>query len=198
MHAASRRAIALAAAATLLAAFSPATAGAAPAEKPVQMKNGILQADGAAVRLPTTFTCPPGFEAFLSAQIVQAIGKKFAVGFDSAARQCTGEQQKITFYVQSVPAGENTRPFKPGDASARVILDAFDPNQSGPFFEEEPLPAEPESQPSILPSLPIDLPAGALDEPEPGPVPEAEADFAPAPDPVVHAEDRSTIRLRER
>lgn len=187
MKAALRRTITLGVAVTTAAALAPAVASAAPAEKRVTMKNGVIKADGAAVKLPTSFTCPAGFEAFLSAQIIQALGSKFAGGFDTAVRQCTGERQKITFYIQAVPA-ENTRPFREGPASARVILDAIDPESQGPFFEEAPAETfEEPAEPGLLPPLPVGTQRIRGDEPVPGEPAEA-----------VHAEDRSTIQLRER
>ncbi|GAA0632861.1 hypothetical protein GCM10009547_40920 [Sporichthya brevicatena] len=187
MHALARRAGAATAVLTL--ALSP-TAAHAAGPKPVTQGDGILIADGAAVRLPATFVCPAGWTAYLVAQIIQAVGDEFAGGFDSVAKECTGQRQKVTFFVQAVPAGDNTHPFRPGTASSRVIMDAVDPAaQEPPYYEGEETPAEEEGS-SLLPPLPPLMTSqnSVADDPMP---------TEPAPQ-TVHAEARGVIKLKER
>ena len=189
MKASARRTAAVAAATTLALALSPSAALAAGAKR-VTQGNGTLQANGAAITLPSTFTCPAGFTAYLTAQVIQAIGDEFAAGFDQVSKECTGEKQKLTFYIQAVPAGDNTRPYQAGTASSRVILDAVDPEAEQPYYEEEmPPEGEGEESASPLPDLPPLTGAqySTMDEPmsEEGPT-------------TVHAEARGPITLKEK
>ncbi|MGQ0631664.1 MAG: hypothetical protein ACT4P1_11510 [Sporichthyaceae bacterium] len=160
-----------------------AAAGAATVKDATLSKVGVLTADGAATKISATFVCPQGYDAFVTLQVIQAQGEKFAGGFDQAGKTCTGKKQKVSFYVQAVPA-ENTAPFRSGSASARMILDAVDPEFAGqPFFEEEPVE---ETPPGVLPPLPF---AGQKYLTDAG---------GESVAPQVHAEDRRTIRLRTR
>lgn len=190
MKASARRAAALAAATTLALALSPGAALAAGAKR-VTQGDGTLQANGAAITLPATFTCPAGFTAYLTAQVIQAIGEDFAAGFDQLSRECTGERQKLTFYIQAVPAGDNTRPYQAGTASSRVILDAVDPEAEQPYYEDVPPEGEGEGEEptSPLPELPPLTGAqySTMDEPM--------AEEAPT---TVHAEARGPITLKEK
>ncbi len=180
MTAVQRRTAVLCAAAATAAVLAPSSAGAATAKR-VQMSDGVITANGAMVTMGTTFTCPAGYQAFLSAQIVEAIGEKFAGGFDTQTRDCTGVKQTVKFFIQAVPA-ENTRPFEPGPASARVILDAVDPAAFDGGFPTEDPAAE------AAPLLPI--PPLASNQ--------ARADEPPAAPPSIHAEDAGTITLKEK
>ncbi|WP_019876350.1 hypothetical protein [Sporichthya polymorpha] len=186
MHALVRRAGA--ASAVLALALSP-TAAHAAGPKPVTQGDGILIADGAAVRLPATFVCPAGWTAYLAAQVVQAVGDEFAGGFDSVAKDCTGQRQKVTFFVQAVPAGDNTHPFRPGAASSRVIMDAVDPAaEQPPYYEGDEVPVEEEGSP-LLPLPPLMTTQDTVaDDPMP---------TEPAPQ-TVHAEARGVIKLKEK
>lgn len=195
MKAPTRRAAAVVATLTLGLALSPSAAWAAG--KKVTQGNGTLQANGAALTLPATFTCPEGFMAYLTAQVIQAVDDEFAGGFDQAAKECTGEKQRVTFFIQSVPAGENTHPFRPGVASSRVIMDAVDPAAQDPYFEEPPAEGGGSGgDTGPLPVLPPLVGPSAssqnseLDDPmptEPGPPPQP-----------VHAEARGTIELKNK
>lgn len=190
MNASVRRTAAVAAATTLALAISPSAALAAGAKR-VTQGNGTLMANGAAITLPATFSCPAGYMAYLTAQVIQAIGDEFAGGFDTAAKECTGSKQRISFFVQAIPAGDNTRPFQPGEASSRVILDAVDPEAQQPYYDEAPADegdGEGESS-SPLPVLPPLTGAqySTVDEPMGGEAP-----------PSVHAEARGPITLKKK
>lgn len=192
MKATARRTAAVAAATTLALAISPSAAFAAGAKR-VTQGNGTLMANGAALTLPATFTCPAGYMAYLTAQVIQAIDDEFAGGFDTAAKECTGSKQRISFFIQAIPAGDNTRPFQAGSASSRVILDAVDPEAEGPYYEEEAPAGEGEGgSSSPLPVLPPLTGAqhSTIDDPMP-------TEPAEAP-PTVHAEARGPIELKER
>jgi hypothetical protein len=193
MKASAQRTAAVAAATTLALALSPSAALAAGAKR-VTQGNGTLQANGAAITLPSTFTCPAGFTAYLTAQVIQAIGDEFAAGFDTVSKQCTGEKQRLTFYIQAVPAGDNTRPYQAGTASSRVILDAVDPAAEQPYYEEAP-PGEGEGEEvpaSPIPPLPPLTGAqySTMDDPMGDP-----SDETPT---TVHAEARGPITLKEK
>ncbi|MBA3743369.1 hypothetical protein [Sporichthya sp.] len=193
MKASARRTAAVAAATTLALAISPSAALAAGAKR-VTQGNGTLMADGAAITLPSTFTCPAGYMAYLTAQVIQAIDDEFAGGFDTAAKECTGEKQRISFFIQAIPAGDNTRPFQAGSASSRVILDAVDPEAEGPYYEEAPA-GEGEGgdrSSSPLPEIPPLTGAQYSTIDEPMPTEPAEAS------PTVHAEARGPITLQEK
>lgn len=183
MTAVQRRAAILCAAAAIGTVFAPSSSAVAASSKRVQMADGVISANGAAVTMVTTFTCPAGYQAFLSTQIIEAIGKNFAGGFDSQTRDCTGEKQKIKFFVQAVPAGDNTRPFVAGPASARVILDAVDPAAIDGYDAEPPASDEPAP---LLPGLPpVESNQTRADDPMPAEAP-----------PSIHAEDSGTITLK--
>lgn len=190
MTATLRRTATVATTLTLALALAPSAALAAGPHR-VTQGDGTLLADGAAVRVPATFSCPAGYMAYLTAQLIQAIGDEFAGGFDTTAKPCSGSKQKVTFFIQAVPAGDNTRPFRPGTASSRVILDAVDPESQEPYYEELP-PGEGEGEgesSSVLPPLPPL--SGAQHAVTDGPTPVG------AP-PTVHAEARGTIELKEK
>ncbi len=188
MKASARRTAAVAAATTLALALSPSAALAA-GTKPVTQGNGTLQANGAAITLPATFTCPAGYTAYLTAQVIQAIEDEFAAGFDTVTKECTGEKQKLTFYIQAVPAGDNTRPYQAGTASSRVIMDAVDPEAEQPYYEEVPEGEGEGEAASPIPPLPPLTGAqySTMDEPM----------SEDAPD-IVHAEARGPITLKEK
>ena len=191
-----RRTAAVAAAMTLSLAVSPSAALAAGAKK-VTQGDATLLADGAAVTLPSTFVCPAGYMAYLTAQIVEAIDDDFAGGFDTAAKECTGKKQKMTFFIQAAPAGDNTHPFEVGSASSRVIMDAIDPAAQDPYG---PMPVdegdgsggEEPSDSAPLGGLPPLTGAqySTMDDPmpdEPGGNP-----------PTVHGEARGVIQIKEK
>jgi len=197
MKALARRTAAVAATMTLTLAISPSAALAAGAKK-VTQSDATLLADGAAVTLPATFTCPAGYMAYLTAQIVQAIGQDFAGGFDTTAKECTGKKQKLTFFIQAAPAGDNTRPFEVGTASSRVIMDAVDPaaqDPYGPYVEDDGSGDGSGEDPGPLgglPPLPGASPAqySTIDDPMPT--------EPPAPSPTVHGEARGVIEIKEK
>jgi hypothetical protein len=187
MTTSARRTGAVAALTTVALALAPA-ASAASAAKQVGQGNATLHANGAAITLPATFTCPGGYVAYLSVQVIQAIDDEFAGGFDTATKDCTGAKQRVTFFVQSIPAGENTHPFEVGPASSRVILDAVDPESMEPYYEEEVPEGEGESASPLPPLPPVTGAQYAIGE-EPMPS---------DPAPTVHAEARGTIEIREK
>lgn len=189
MQALQRRASAVLAMAAVGVALLPSAAGATGAKR-VEQGDGRITAGGAAITVPATFTCPAGYDAYISIQVVQAIGDAFAGGFDTLTKTCTGAAQKVKFYIQAVPA-ENTRPFRAGEASSRVILDAVDPAQLEPFPTEEFSEEAPTEDPlSILPPPPL-APADSTHARSDEPLPAS----GPA---TLHAEDRRTITLTAR
>jgi hypothetical protein len=201
MKASARRTAAVAAATTLALTLSPSAALAAGAKR-VTQGNGTLQANGAAITLPSTFTCPAGYTAYLTAQVIQAIGEDFAAGYDTVAKQCTGERQKLTFYIQAVPAGDNTRPYQAGTASSRVLMDAVDPDAEQPYYDEAPAgqgegDGAGDAPASPLPPLPPLTGAqySTMDDPMGDPEGDPEGEETPT---TVHAEARGPITLKEK
>lgn len=164
---------------TMLVAASVAPPHALAGSKDLSLGNGTISARGAAVRVPFTFRCNDGWQAFVGIQVVEAVGEEFAAGFGGAERTCTGKKQKVTFYVQAAP-GQDLRPFREGPASAVATLDAFDPTA---FCDEFGGPCEVEAAPPTADG------GDLLSEPA----------VAAADGPgSVRREIRGTIRLRDR
>lgn len=178
-----RRARTAAIGTTMLLAASLAPPHAVAGSKDLSLGNGTISARGAAVRVPLTFTCNEGWQAFVGIQVVEAVGEPFAAGFGGAERTCTGKKQKVTFYVQAA-AGQDLRPFREGPASAVATLDAVDPTS---FCDEFGGPCEVEAAPAAAP--PEADGGDLLSEPA----------VAAADGPgSVRREIRGTIRLRDR
>jgi hypothetical protein len=187
---------------TMTLGLSPSAALAAGAKK-VTQGDGTILAHGAAITVPATFSCPAGYVAYLTAQVVQAIGEEFAGGFDTTTKECSGKKQQATFFIQAQPAGDNTRPFQVGEASSRVILDAVDPASLDPYYGAEgtgdPSAADGQGAPTgpLPPIPPLGGPAPAQYSTIDDPMPTEPAPTPPAP-PSVHGEARGTIQLKEK
>lgn len=128
---------AILAGATLL----PAAASAAPGDKKFQVgKTGKILANGAAVKVKFTYSCPDGWEGGAGVTIVEALGDAFASGYGGKSLKCTGGAQDATFFIQA-NTYEGARPFQPGQASIVASLDAWNP-QGGPCSPEMPCPVD--------------------------------------------------------
>ena len=110
----------------ITALSAPAYAGVAGKTLTVKDK-GTISAGGAAVKVPFTAQCPEGWSGYLNLNVVEAIGDSFAAGYGGKTLKCTGKVEKGFVYLQA-QVSENTRPFRPGQASMLATMDAYEPS----------------------------------------------------------------------
>jgi hypothetical protein len=124
------------------AALLPAAASAAPGDKFKIEKNGNIVANGAAVKVKFSYSCPAGWEGGAGVTLVEALGDGFASGYGGKTIKCTGKKEDATFFIQA-NTYEGSRPFKKGEASVVANLDAWNPQGQCGEGMPCPMPAEP-------------------------------------------------------
>ena len=183
-------------------ALLPVTAFGAEQDSDLGVGNkGWIMANGAAIVIPYSYSCPEGWRGSMWLNVVQAHGNTFSSGGNGKSVECTGQNTDAKLFLKA-NVYDKTTPFRSGAASIVASMDVYDPAAQCGEYEPCPMPAEPamsETPPPAAapaPATRTTKPPTGKSGPAAADTPTTPSDVKPSPMPTSnHSDWNGTIML---